>query len=105
MGKIGERVYTNSLKCFALNSPNQRFYVCLNNQLAHFDLICKALRSQTWKHEDEGFADGSKGLFYYIIIHVNICAGSVVLWCLIVQSAIVVGFRWCHMNEMQKSMQ
>ena len=46
IGKIGERVYIDSLKCFALNSPNQRFYICVNTRLAQFDLICKALGSQ-----------------------------------------------------------
>ena len=46
IGKVGERVYTDSLKCSALNSPNQRFYICVNTQLAHFYLICKALGSQ-----------------------------------------------------------
>ena len=41
-----ERVYGDSLKCFALNSPNQRFYICVNTQLAQFDLIVRP-----WDHK------------------------------------------------------
>ena len=48
IGKIGERVYIDSLKCFALNSPNQRFYICVNTQLAQFDLIVRPWDHKSW---------------------------------------------------------
>ena len=39
-------------------------------------------------------------------IYVNICAGECChLVFVSAESAIVVSFRWCHMSEMQKSMQ
>ena len=44
--KIGGKVYTDNLKCFVLNSPNQTYYICMNTQFAQFNLICKTLGSQ-----------------------------------------------------------